>query len=80
MWDREVPDFGLRTLSSGARNWLFKYRVLDGRQHWHWIGTFPAMTVDNARKVARNLRTAVDGGKDPSQERAAEREAARAAR
>jgi integrase len=80
MWDREVPGFGLRTLSSGARTWLFKYRALNGRQHWHRIGTFPAMTVDEARKEARALRAAVDKGKDPSKEREAEREAARAAR
>ncbi|WP_439596702.1 tyrosine-type recombinase/integrase [Falsiroseomonas sp.] len=80
MWDREVPGFGLRTLSSGARTWLFKYRALDGRQHWHRIGTFPAMTVEEARKQARALRTAVDKGKDPSKEREAERKAARAAR
>ncbi|MBU8546352.1 MULTISPECIES: tyrosine-type recombinase/integrase [Roseomonadaceae] len=80
MWDREVSGFGLRTLSSGARTWLFKYRALDGGQHWHRIGTFPAMTVDDARKEARALRTAVDKGKDPSKEREEEREAARAAR
>lgn len=80
MWDREVPGFGLRTLSSGARTWLFKYRTLNGRQHWHRIGTFPAMTVDEARKEARALRAAVDKGKDPSKEREAARAAARAAR
>lgn len=80
LWDREVPGFGLRTLSSGARTWLFKYRALDGSQHWHRIGTFPSMTVDDARKVARGLRTAVDKGNDPSKEREVDREAARAAR
>lgn len=80
LWDREVPGFGLRTLTSGARTWLFKYRAPDGRQHWHRIGLFPAMTLDDARKKARKLRTAVDAGKDPSKDREAEREAARAAR
>lgn len=80
LWDRETPGFGLRTLPTGARTWLFKYRSPDGRQHWHRIGTFPAMAVKEARKKARSLRAAVDDGRDPSKDREAEREAERAAR
>lgn len=80
LWDREVPGFGLRTLASGARTWLFKYRALDGRQHWHRIGTFPAITTEEARKAARRLRAAVDHGKNPSKEREVARQTARAAR
>jgi integrase len=75
-----VPGFGLRTTPGGARTWLFKYRAMDGRQHWHRIGTFPALAVDEARRVARRHRTAVDEGKDPAKDRQADREAARAAR
>ncbi len=80
LWDREVPGFGLRVTPGGARTWVFKYRAMDGRQHWHRIGTFPALAVDEARKLARRLRTEVDAGKDPSKDREADREAARAAR
>lgn len=80
LWDREVAGFGLRTTKGGARTWIFKYRSLGGAQHWHRIGAFPAMTAEDARKIARGLRTTLDKGGDPAKEREAEREAARAAR
>lgn len=80
LWDRDVAGFGLRTTKGGARTWIFKYRSLGGAQHWHRIGAFPAMTVEEARKVARGLRATLDKGGDPTREREAEREAARAAR
>ena len=75
LWDREVAGFGLRTTKGGARTWLFKYRALGGAQHWHRIGAFPAMTAEDARKIARGLRSTLDKGGDPAKEREAEREA-----
>lgn len=80
LWDREVAGFGLRTTKGGARTWIFKYRTLGGAQHWHRIGAFPAMTAEDARKIARGLRFTLDKGGDPAKQREAERDAARAER
>lgn len=80
LWDREVSGFGLRVLTSGARTWLLKYRTIGGAQRWHRIGAFPAMTADEARKLARRLRSAVDQGRDPTTERKENAASARAAR
>jgi integrase len=74
LWDQEIPGFGLRTLASGRKSWLLKYTA-DERQRWHRIGSFPAMTLDQARKEARRLRSSVDLGRDPSGERVKAREA-----
>lgn len=69
LWDREVPGFGLRVLATGARTWVFKYRLPDGRQRWLRFGSFPSLPASDARKHARKLRVAVDFGGDPADER-----------
>lgn len=78
LWDGKVSGLGLRTLASGKQVWLLKYRGLDGRQHWHQFGEFPAMTPAEARDEGERLRVLVRQGKNPSLDRKAERQAAEA--
>lgn len=78
LWDAEVPGFGLRVLPSGRKTWVLKYwtRGDRPRQGWATLGTFPALSADEARKLARDARGAVEKGADPVQDRKAARRAA----
>lgn len=75
-WDVEIPGFFLRVLPSGRKAWGLKYWSRDQRQGWLTIGTFPALSADEARRLARQARATVEKGGDPSQERRASRTAA----
>lgn len=76
VWDADVRGFGLRTTPSGTRSFIFQFRVLGSEQGRMTVGRYPAMTVDQARKLARVHRVAVDQGENPSRLRKAGRDAA----
>lgn len=75
VWDALVPGFGVRVYPSGKRSFIFQYRTRTGKQGKLQVGHYPAMTVENARKLARGYRAEVDSGKDPSNDRKAARSA-----
>ena len=75
IWDIQVPGFGVRTTIKGHRSFVFQYRSRNGAQGKIVIGHFPSMTVEEARKLARQHRTNVDGGGNPSAARQAIRSA-----
>jgi integrase len=69
VWDSAVPGLGVRVHASGLRTFIFQYRTRTGAQGRMQIGHYPAMTVEQARKLARPYRTDVDAGGDPSRDR-----------
>lgn len=69
LWDAQMPGLGLRTTSKGHRSFIFQYRSRSGGQGRMAVGHFPSLTVDEARKAARQLRTSVDLGGNPSLDR-----------
>jgi integrase len=73
LWDASLPGFGLRVGRSGVKSWNIIFR-LDGKQKRHVFGSYPAMTLKDARKRAGELRDMVDGGKDPGEERKRQRQ------
>lgn len=73
--DSEVRGFGLRVTPAGARSFIFQYRTRAGEQGKVTIGAFPAMTVEDARRQARDLRSEVDRGGHPSRARRDQRAA-----
>lgn len=75
VWDVQIPGLGVRTTMKGHRSFVFQYRTRAGLQGKIVLGHFPSMTVDEARKVARQHRTHVDNGGNPSQDRQAVRTA-----
>ncbi len=75
IWDIQVPGFGVRVTQKGYRSFIFQYRSHAGAQGKMVIGRFPSMTVEEARKIARQHRTHVDSGGNPSLERHAARSA-----
>jgi len=68
IWDASAPGLGLRVRSSGAKTYLFQYRF-DGKAARVIIGSPDAWDIDQVRKEARRMKTLVDSGTDPRQER-----------
>lgn len=71
LWDSEVRGFGIRVTTAGARSFILQYRTHKGEQGKLTIGRYPSMTVEEARKIAREQRVAVDKGGHPSRDRKA---------
>src|SRR5438093_1328370 len=74
MWDTLVRRFGLRLSAGGAKTWLVKYR-LAGRARWFTLGTFPLLSLSDARAKAKAALVQVAQGVDPASEKHAARKA-----
>jgi len=76
IFDTEVIGFAVRVQSSGARTFTIDYRHA-GRQRRMNIGRWPEWSVTAARERAKELRRAIDEGRDPLEVREGFREAPR---
>lgn len=65
-FDSEVNGFGVRVLPSGRRSYLVQYRS-GGRTRRIAIGQHGAVTVDDARKRAKELLGSVAAGQNPAE-------------
>ena len=74
-WDSELRGFGLLVLPSGVRSFILQYRTSEGRSRRLTLGRFGVITVDEARKIAREKLVEVANGGDPLGERRSFREA-----
>ena len=59
--DSSLPGFELRIRPSGAKTWVFRYRLNGGRQQRLRLGGFPGLPAEQARKLA--LAAAADVAK-----------------
>ncbi len=69
VWDAEVPGFGLRVWPSGKRVFIYQYRTKHGHTRRPTIGQYGAITVQQARRTARQWAAEVQQGDDPGGER-----------
>jgi integrase len=77
--DAKVRGLELRVFPSGAKTWAIRYRRKpDGRKRTHTLGSFPALTLEEARNAAEDARRIVARGGDPADAERAQREAERA--
>jgi integrase len=67
-WDSDLSGFGVRTYPSGKKGFVLSYRV-DGRKRLLSLGDYGVLTVDEARKMARERLVAVTRGEDPLADR-----------
>lgn len=75
-WDAGTPGFGLRVAASGRKSWVLMYRVRgDKRLRRETLGTYPTLSLADARDQARADLRAAAKGQDPASQRKAEREA-----
>jgi integrase len=66
VWDSILPGFGLRVTAAGSRSFIVQFRTLGGSQGRTTIGRYPALTVDEARGLARSQLGLVEQGHHPS--------------
>ncbi len=71
--DTELPGFGLRVSSGGARSYVVEYRK-GGRKRRVTLGRHGPLTVDQARKLAKRELYSVAVGEDPAERKRQERE------
>jgi integrase len=72
-FDAKVTGLCLRVTPTGGKVWAFTYRVNGSGPQWITMGTYPVMSLVEARKQARVYRKSVDVDKrDPVAERKAE--------
>jgi integrase len=74
--DNRVRGLVLRVTPAGVASWSVRTRTHEGKQTRPSLGTWPAMSISEARKAAIGALAAVGGGADPI----AERQTSRAAR
>jgi hypothetical protein len=63
VWDNEAPGLCVRVHGNGENSFIFVYR-LDSRQHFFRIGKSATLSLEEARSLAKELRS---GGHDPKQ-------------
>jgi integrase len=77
-WDETLPGFGVR-LRGAVKRWVVQYRV-GPQQRRESLGDVRKVTLEDARKIARNRFAQVELGTDPAADRARSRAEAVAAR
>ncbi len=68
LWDDDPRGMGLRVYPSGKKSFVLSYRA-EGKKRLLVLGEFGALTLDQARKLAKEKMVEVIKGGDPVQER-----------
>ncbi len=69
MFDSEITGFALKVAPSGRKTFILKYRTASGRQRKPTIGRYGDITLEQARKIARDWKAKIIQGGDPSGEK-----------
>ncbi|MER2196069.1 tyrosine-type recombinase/integrase [Methylobacterium brachiatum] len=70
-WDATLKGFGVKLNAGGSRNYLIQYRNKEGRTRRLVVGKVATLTLDEARKRARDLLSGLQVGIDPHADKAA---------
>jgi len=75
-WADDPKGFGVKVFTSGVKSFVFQYRTREGTSRRYTIGKLSdTLTVDQARKRARELYREIIGGNDPMAHKQQRREA-----
>ena len=65
-WDALTPGLCVRVSgSTGRMTWLVRYRA-NGKHRRMKLGTYPALSLADAREAARSVQAKADAGEDPA--------------
>ena len=70
IFDKGTPGLALRLSYGGNRSWVFFYRI-NGRLRRMSLGTYPAVSLAEAREAWRKARNQAQAGKEPTRLKAA---------
>lgn len=76
--DDKQPGLSLRVSPGGKKSWTMRYRTHAGEQRRLTLGQHPAVTLSQARDLARKATALVADGEDPANDRKQAKIAARA--
>ncbi len=76
VWDDTLPGFGVRVKANGTKTFMIQYRNQFGRMRRYSIGRLGDITLDQARKEARRLKSEIALGGDPAEKRKENRSSA----
>jgi integrase len=65
MWDDKIKGFGVRVFPSGKKSFLVTYRNATNTKRFYTIGNYPDLTLEQARKLAKQKLLEVSSGEDP---------------
>lgn len=68
IFDSTLPGFGIRVSKGGRKAWVLLYRA-NGRKRRLTLGSYPALSLGDARTAARTAVQAVQRGDDPALEK-----------
>lgn len=74
-WDHTVRGLGVRVRPTGKKVFIVKYRTTEGRQRKLTLGPFGTLTLDQARRRARQALADAAGGDDPAAQKSEARRA-----
>ncbi len=63
--DAEIPGFAIRVTEKGAKSWILIYHML-GQKGRLTLGSYPELSLADARKQARKHRSEIARGEDPA--------------
>ncbi len=73
VWDTEVTGFGVKVLVSGAKSFVFQYRVPGAGRADNarriTLGRYGDLTVEHAKRIAASMLLEVKAGGDPAAKR-----------
>ena len=76
VWGDDPKGFGVKVFTSGVKSFVFQYRTKEGQTRRYTIGKLSnTLTVDQAKKRAKDLFIDVLSGNDPMGQKRARREA-----
>jgi len=65
IWDHEVKGFGVVITPAGAKSFVLNYRNKDNRVRRKTLGKYGHLTVEQARKMAKDMCYHIAQGSDP---------------
>ncbi len=78
VWEDGKTGLGVRVSTRGRKSWIFMYRF-NGRARRMTLGTYPPLTLANARVLQAKAKESKEKGEDPGVAHIAERRAERQA-